>query len=110
MADHNVTLHYSQNPDPTKRPLFQAEPNPLRVKKNHTISFKKADSSLPGSIRITFQNPGLFNVGATDGTNDVTVVRDPVQTTYHCALIGANGQTIAESNETGGEILPGEVA
>src|SRR3954447_24246996 len=108
MADHNVTLHYLPNPDPTRRPLFQAEPNPLRVKKHHTISFRKANNSLPGNIQITFHNPGLFNVNVSDGTQDVTVVGDPIATTYHCALIGPNGQTLAESNETGGDSLPGE--
>jgi hypothetical protein len=109
MADHNVTLHYSQNPDPTKKPLFQAEPNPIRVKKNHTISFKKSNASLPGTIRIRFQNPALFSAAVSDGTQDVTVVGDPIPTTYHCSLVDAAGNTLAESNETGGEILPGEV-
>jgi len=109
MADHNVTLHYLPNPDPTRRPLFQAEPNPLRVKKHHTISFKKANNSLPGTIQIKFHNPGLFDVNVSDGTRDVTVVGDPIATTYHCSLVDAAGNTLAESNETGGEILPGEV-
>ena len=109
MADHNVTLHYTPNPDPTKKPLFRPDPQTIFVKHGHTIRFKKSDESLPGSIHITFRNPEIFSDAATDGSRDVRVTGVPFPTTYHCQLLGPNGAPLADSDEDpdgGGDIMP----
>lgn len=110
MADFDVTLHYLPNPDPNGKPLFHPDPNPIKVKRNQTISFKKSSTSVPGTIKVTFHNPGLFSPLSTDGSTVVTVTGDPVVTTYHCALLDDQGHPIAESaSGAGGDIIPGEV-
>ncbi|HEY2012612.1 MAG TPA: hypothetical protein VGH38_03875 [Bryobacteraceae bacterium] len=109
MPDHVVKLHYTKNPDPNGKPLFKPEPQTIFVKTGHTISFQKADESVPGSIRITFQSPEIFSAPETDGSMDVKVTGTPITTTYHCELIGLDGTSVAHSNEKtggGGDIKP----
>jgi hypothetical protein len=107
MPHHRVKLHYRPNPVPNGRPLFQPEPNPIFVRHNETIAFQKADDSVPGTIRITFNHPEIFSVPATDGSGDVKVTGLPINTTYHCELLAPDGTPLAESNEgQGGEIMP----
>jgi hypothetical protein len=107
MPDHVVTLHYTPNPDPARKPLFQPQPNPIFVKHYHTIAFRKADDSVAGTIHIAFHNPAMFSSPTNNGTGEVQVTGTPVATTYHCQLLGPNGVTIAESSEhEGGDIVP----
>ena len=107
MADHTVKLHYRPNPQPNQKPTFTPEPNPIRVRSGETISFQKANDSVPGNIKITFRNPEIFSSGTTDGSQDVRVTGSPIVTTYHCQLLGDDGQPVAESHENqGGDIEP----
>jgi hypothetical protein len=111
MADHDVTLMYT----PTG---FQATPQTIHVRPGQTIAFALAPGSLTGTIRIRFadrrffatpkdqfQQDGIFHGG--DGNVRVTA-RPAGRTTYHCELLNAQGNVIAQSNEVqgGGEILP----
>lgn len=106
MADHHVNLKYTPDPkNPNAEPLFEADPPKIAVKKGQTISFAKADGSVPGTIRVTFHNTGMFTPLQTDGTKDVTVTAEPVETTYHCELLDG-GKTIAQSREHGGDVVP----
>jgi hypothetical protein len=110
MADHPVKLHYTKNPDPSKKPLFRPEPRTIFVQTGQTIAFQKTDESLPGTIHITFHNPEIFSVPHTDGSSEVHVTGTPKPTTYHCQLLDDHGNSLADSDEDpngGGEIQPG---
>ena len=109
MPDFVVKLHYTKNPDPSKKPLFRPDPQTIFVKKGQTIAFRKADDSLPGTIHISFHNPEIFSVAETDGSGEVEVTGAPIPTSYHCQLLGADRVSLAESNADpggGGDIMP----
>ena len=111
MADHDVTLTYGPGN------AFSADPPSIAVRQGETIAFHLADASLPGTIRITFHDPGFFSSRkqhfrqdgvflSSDG--EVTVAQALTRrTTYHCELLGANNQVIGHSHENGGgECIP----
>jgi hypothetical protein len=71
---------------------------------------------MAGSIRVTFRdrqffdtqhahfaNDGIFRQG--DGVVHVAHALS-TPTTYHCELVDANGNVLAQSHETGGDIIP----
>jgi hypothetical protein len=105
---HIVTLNYG--PGPT----FSADPLLITVKQGHTISFKLGNGPANGKIRVTFKasDQGRFSTQVfNDGDPDVRItgnVSQTVRTTYHCALL-VNGDVVAQSAETGGELelVPG---
>lgn len=107
--NHDVTLTYGSG-------SFQATPPSIRVHLGDTITFHLAPDSKFGTIRVRFRDRHFFSTPkahfATDGifqqgdgnVRVASAVTD--RTTYHCELLDASGAVIAESTETGGEVLP----
>src|SRR5262249_9151016 len=97
---------------------FQATPPSISVRPGDTITFHLDANSMIGTIRVTFRDRRFFNTQrahfANDGIfqqGDGTVrVANPLSgpTTHHCELLNAGGAVIAQSTETGGEIIPAE--
>jgi len=112
MADHNVTLTYTQDGG-----AVIADPFTITVSPGQTVAFHLAAGTAAGKIRITFpdrkyfatndpyfQETGVFH----DGDGEVRVVSAlHDRTTYHCELLNEAGSVIGRSHEGGGgDVLP----
>jgi hypothetical protein len=111
MAQHNVKLNYT----PTG---FTPDPNPIKVRKDQTISFQLGQGPKNGKVRITFAQPQFFSTArphfqqtgrVDDGDGDVRVVADlpkGSRITYHCELL-VDDVVLAQSQENaGGDVQP----
>jgi hypothetical protein len=105
MADHNVTLNYGPGG-------FLPDLNPIPVKQGQTIAFKLGQAPSGAKMRLTFPDrqffaaahPKFAQAGVFDqGDGDVRIVAPlTAPTHYHCQLLNANGNVIAQSTENGG--------
>lgn len=102
MANHDVVLNYD-----VERNNVVPHPNPVKINKNDTISFRLGQGPQNGKIRVKFAAPAIFSAGHFDHNDPaVHVTGDPVPSTYHCELF-LNGARVAESAEgAGGQIEP----
>lgn len=113
MPNHDVTLMYGSN-------TFQATPQSIRVHPGDTITFHLAPNSRFGTIRVRFRDRQFFNTPqahfAADGIfhqgdGNVRVASAlTAPTSYHCELLDANGTVIAQSAESGGDVLPASLS
>jgi hypothetical protein len=109
MPNHDVTLMYATN-------SFEATPPSISVRPGDTITFHLAPNSMPGTIRVRFRDRQFFSTQqahfAADGIfrqgDGVVHVSHALSapTTYHCELVDANGNVLAQSHEAGGDVIP----
>jgi hypothetical protein len=99
---------------------FQATPQTIRVRPGQTIAFSLAPGSQTGQIRIRFADRHFFSTSKAHFKNDgifhggegevkvATALSGP--TTYHCELLDAKNNVIAQSKENqGGGVVPDTV-
>src|SRR5947208_2579480 len=102
---HPVILNYAANAVANAGDVgdVHPDPDPVKVRDGHTISFKMGTGPPEGKVRVSFTDPQFFSVAHfNEGDANVRVTALPTPTTYLCELL-VNGEVVASSKgRTGG--------
>jgi len=106
MAKVQVRVNYNR-PVPGGKVQVVVTPKVAKVDKDDEVQFTR--NGVPGTMRITFEEPHLFSRAVLDGDGSITVaVKLNARTTYRCELFDNGGNLLgsAEGDE-GGAFEPG---